>query len=177
MDADWANDKTDRISYEGYVLQLAGAAISWKSRKQKCVATSTTEAEYVSLEPCAKQAIVFGKIIKEILKVDNYHTTLLSDETDAINEICDQSVTILNDNQSAIKNANSADIKEKSKHIDVKYHFIKGAVSDKLVSVEYCPTGKMVADVCLTAFQLATKNIMDGCKIKYCNTTTSRNSN
>ena len=56
-DADWAGDVGDRKSTSGYVFLLGGAAISWKSSKQSCVALSTAEAEYVALSAAAQEAI------------------------------------------------------------------------------------------------------------------------
>lgn len=49
VDADWAGDKTDRKSYTGFVYKLSGSAIPWESRKQKTVALSSTEAEFMAL--------------------------------------------------------------------------------------------------------------------------------
>ena len=56
-DADWAGDVGDRKSTSGYMFLLGGAAISWKSNKQTCVALSTAEAEYVALSTAAQEAI------------------------------------------------------------------------------------------------------------------------
>ena len=47
-DADWAGDKDSRKSTSGFVTTFAGGAVSWKSKLQKCVALSTTEAEYIA---------------------------------------------------------------------------------------------------------------------------------
>ena len=55
-DADWAGDLDDRKSTSGYVFQIGGGAVSWKSKKQSCVA-STAEAEYMALASAAQEAI------------------------------------------------------------------------------------------------------------------------
>ena len=55
-DADWAGDTNDRKSTSGYLFMMAGAAVSWKSRKQTCVALSTAEAEYVAMSAAAQEA-------------------------------------------------------------------------------------------------------------------------
>ena len=56
-DSDWAGDLDDRKSTSGYIFQVGGTAISWKSRKQSCVALSTAEAEYIALSLAAQEAI------------------------------------------------------------------------------------------------------------------------
>ena len=56
-DSDYAADKTDRKSILGYIFTLAGGAVSWRSRKQRSVATSTTEAEYMAQSSCVKHAL------------------------------------------------------------------------------------------------------------------------
>ncbi len=55
-DADWAGDKIDRKSTSGHVAMLYGGPISWGSRKQTSVATSSTESEYIAMSSCAKQS-------------------------------------------------------------------------------------------------------------------------
>lgn len=57
VDADWGNCSVDRRSYTGLTFILAGAAISWESRKQHTVALSSTKAEYMGLTDAAKEAI------------------------------------------------------------------------------------------------------------------------
>ncbi|XP_046869130.1 uncharacterized protein LOC124461684, partial [Drosophila willistoni] len=66
VDADWAGDRIDRKSYTGYVYFLAGGPISWKSEKQRSVALSSTEAEYMALSTACKEAIVLRRLIIEI---------------------------------------------------------------------------------------------------------------
>ena len=56
-DADWGNDPTDSKSYTGYAFAVGGAVISWKSRKQRTVALSSTEAEYKALTEATNESI------------------------------------------------------------------------------------------------------------------------
>ena len=56
-EADWASDLNDRKSTSGYLFQICGTAVSWRSKKQPCVALSTTEAEYMALTSAAQEAI------------------------------------------------------------------------------------------------------------------------
>ena len=61
-DADWAGDCSDRKSTSGFVFMLSGAAISWNSKKQTCVALSTAEAEYIALAETAQEAVWVQKL-------------------------------------------------------------------------------------------------------------------
>ena len=65
-DSDWAGDRDERKSTGGYVFILCGGAISWKSRKQDVVATSSTEAEYVALTEAAKEAVWLRRLLIEL---------------------------------------------------------------------------------------------------------------
>ncbi|KFM72654.1 Retrovirus-related Pol polyprotein from transposon TNT 1-94, partial [Stegodyphus mimosarum] len=65
-DADWGGDRTDRKSYSGYIMLLAGALISWSSKKQSTTALSSTEAAYVAMCHAAKEILWIKNLIKEI---------------------------------------------------------------------------------------------------------------
>ncbi|KAI7159413.1 hypothetical protein KC324_g13609 [Hortaea werneckii] len=65
-DSDYAMDKTDRMSILGNVFFLAGGAVSWASKKQKSVATSTMEAEYMAMSACAKQAQHLAQVLRDM---------------------------------------------------------------------------------------------------------------
>lgn len=133
-DADFANDKVDRVSCTGFVVTLGSGPVAWESRKQNCVALSTAEAEYISLASCAKKVAILSRIVDGVLgkKYAKYLGT--------------NTVPIFNDNQAAIKNSICGDIKERSKHIDVKYHYVKEQVKKGEISVRFKSTNEMVAD-------------------------------
>ena len=65
-DVDWAGDRGDHCSYTGFVFILTGAAISWESRKQRTVALSSTEAEYIALSESTKEAQYLQGILQQI---------------------------------------------------------------------------------------------------------------
>ena len=67
-DADWASSLIDRHSITGYCISLSetGSPISWKSKKQKSVALSTCEAEYVSLSIACQEVIYLTRLIEEL---------------------------------------------------------------------------------------------------------------
>lgn len=128
VDADWASDTIDRRSYTGYAFKLCGSLVSWESSKQKTVALSSTEAEYMAISEAAKEAIYLRGLLLELTG----------------NATC---VTLYNDNQSALKLSVNPVYHKRSKHIDVRHHFIREIITNKLVKVEYMSTDVMPADI------------------------------
>ena len=128
-DADWAGDINDRKSTSGYVFMLSGGAVSWSSKKQKCVALSTAEAEYVALSSAAQESIWLRQLITELGSPPEEPTL------------------IFEDNQSAIAMTKNPQFHGRAKHIDIKHHFIREQVSQGNVKLEYCPTTEMTADI------------------------------
>ena len=103
-DADWAGDYDDRKSTTGYVFEMNGDAISWRSKKQSCVALSTAEAEYIALSSTAQETAWLQRLVNEICKKRV------------------ETVVIHEDNQSAIHIAKNPQFHGRIKHIDIKYH-------------------------------------------------------
>ena len=128
-DADWGGDLDDRKSTSGYVFQIGGGAVSWRSKKQTSVALSTAEAEYVALAFTAQEALWLRHFL-----------------TDMIAEPPGPMV-IYEDNQSAIAMTKSPQFHGRSKHISIKYHFIRDLLMDGMVEVKYCPSQEMIADM------------------------------
>ena len=134
-DADFASGSADRKSTMGYVFMLGGAAVTWASRKQQAISTSTTEAEYIGLCNAAKEAVWIRNFLQEIGM--NKH----------IGEM--QARRILGDNQGALRLVANPEFHAKSKHIDVQYHYVRELLEDGTIEVGYVPTSEMAAD-CLT---------------------------
>ncbi len=131
-DSDWASSHSDRKSISGYVYQLNkdSSFISWKSKKQNVVALSSCEAEYIALSTCVQEALYLRKLL-----VCMYCRNVES------------SVTVGVDNQGSIALAKNPVHHQRSKHIDVRYHFIRDVVSDGVVKLYYVPTNENIADV------------------------------
>jgi hypothetical protein len=127
-DSDFAGDMDDRHSTTGNIFICAKGAISWLSKKQPTVSLSTTEAEYVALS-CATQEVIWLR-------------RLLSDLEVNINE----PMVMMEDNQGAIALAQNPVKHSRTKHIDVKHHFVREAIQDGFISLQYCNTKEMVAD-------------------------------
>ena len=82
--ADWAGDQEDRRSTSGYFFQMAGGPVSWKSRKQECVALSTAEAEYIALSSAAQETVWIRRLISELGTELKGPKTLMEDNQAAI---------------------------------------------------------------------------------------------
>ena len=127
-DADWAGDVQDKRSTFGNVFLLGGGAITWSSRKQSSVALSTVEAEYMALSVATQEAI-WLQHLQEELGVTNTGPTL-----------------IYEDNQGAISMAKNPVFHKRTKHVQIRYHFVREAVEQGTITLEYCRTDEMLAD-------------------------------
>ena len=126
-DSDYATDLDRRRSVTGFVFQVWGNTVSWKSSLQDVVALSTTEAEYMALTTAAKEAIWLRRLCGE-----------LGFEQESVKIHCDS--------QSAIALAKNHVHHERTKHIDTKYHFIRDVVAEGKVHLSKIHTSKNPAD-------------------------------
>ena len=83
-DADWAGDADDRKSTSGYIFLLSGGAVSWRSLKQKCVALSTAEAEYIAMASTAQESVWLRQLIAELTNILEAPTLIYEDNQSAI---------------------------------------------------------------------------------------------
>ena len=114
-DADYAGDIVDRHGSQENIHLLYGGPITWNSTKQRCIATSTTESEYIALSEASKQGQWIRGLIREL-----QYTELLSNTL---------SVPIFSDNQACISLSKDPISHSKTKHIDVRYHYIRQLVT------------------------------------------------
>lgn len=128
-DSDYAGDLDDRKSTSGYVFLLSGAAVSWSSRKQPVVTLSTTEAEFIAAASCACQGIWLRRILEEV----NYT------QQGPIMLFCD--------NSSTIKLSKNPVLHGRSKHIDVRFHFLRDLTKEGAVKLCYCRSDEQIADI------------------------------
>ena len=127
VDADGAS-QDHRRAISGYVFMVDGGAVSWSSKKQELVTLSTTEAEYVAATHTAKEAIWLRRLLTELFESIDTPTTLFSDS------------------KSAISLAHDGHYHARTKHIDIRYHFICYILEGGTLKLVYCPTNDMTAD-------------------------------
>ena len=128
-DSDWAS-QAHRHSISGYLFRVGSGTVTWSSKKQSIIALSSTEAEYIAQTSAAKEALWLRSYWKEITDTKSLAPTKLH-----------------SNNQGAIALAKSAAYHSRTKHIDIRYHFIRDTIERQVVSLTYCPTEDMVADI------------------------------
>ena len=127
-DADYAGCKIDRKSTSGTCQLLGNRLVSWFSKKQNSVSTSTAEAEYIAAGSCCAQILWMR------------------------NQLADygfdfKSIPIHCDNTSAIAITHNPVMHSRTKHIEIRYHFIRDHVQNGTISLQYIPTENQLADV------------------------------
>ena len=118
----------DRHAISGYTFILHGGAVSWSAKRQEIVSLSTTESEYVAATHAAKEALWLRSLLTQLFSKELNATILFSD------------------NQLAIALTKDHQYHARTKHIDIRFHFIRWIVENGSLCLVYCPTGEMVAD-------------------------------
>lgn len=129
-DADWANSEDDRRSCTGYTFIFQGGSICWNSKRQPTVALSTTEAEYMSLSACTQEAVWLKQLQEQFWP-----------------NLKKQAIIVYCDNQSCIKLSGSDGYHCRTKHIDVRHHFLREKIHHNKIKVRHVNTEEMVADM------------------------------
>jgi hypothetical protein len=128
-DSDWAGSVSDKKSTSGCCFSLGLAMILWQSRKQSNIALSTMEAEYIVACSASCEAIWLRKLLTDLFDIDMEATTILCD------------------NQSCIKMTKNHVFHDRSKHIEIRYHYICDMVQRGALKFQYVSTDEHVADV------------------------------
>ena len=117
-DADWGGDIETRRSTSGYVFVLNEGCISWRSKKQRTVALSSTEAEYMALSEAIQETVWLKAFMSELGE-----------------EVSNGALTVFEDNQGAIALAKNPEFHKRTNHIDIRYHFVREKVEDGQVEL------------------------------------------
>jgi hypothetical protein len=126
-DASYAPFKDDRKSIGAYIFMFNNGAITWNTKKQPIVALSSCEAEYIALSDCSKESQWIKNLHYELNDVNN-------------------PIILYEDNQALMKIAENNMFSKRTKHIDIRYHYIRELVRNNEVILNYCPTEDMIAD-------------------------------
>lgn len=128
-DSDYAGDLEDRKSTSGFLFSLSSAAVSWSSKKQPVVTLSTTEAEFIAAASCACQAVWLRRILENLNHASTGATVMYCD------------------NSSTIKLSRNPVMHGRSKHIDVRFHFLRNLTQDGVVTLLHCRSQDQLADI------------------------------
>ncbi|CAI7798356.1 unnamed protein product [Closterium sp. NIES-53] len=129
VDADRAGDSDNRRSRTGYIYRLEPIGpISWQLSKQDLIALSSAEAEYIALCSATKEGLYLRELLEEakLAELPNF--------------------TLFCDNQSTIRIANKSGFANRTKHIALRYFFVKDEIEKGRLELSYCPTSEMAAD-------------------------------
>ena len=129
-DANWISDTKDSKSTSGYVFTLGGAAVSWKSTKQTCIARSTMESEFIALDKAGEEAEWLRHFLEDI--------PMWPKPVPAICIHCDS--------QSAIGRAQNHMYNGKSRHIRRRHNTVRQLLSNGIISIDYIKSKENIAD-------------------------------
>jgi hypothetical protein len=134
-DSDLAGNVNDRKSTSGLIFFLAGGPIAWQSTKQRVVALSSCEAEYIAAAGAACEAVWLARLLAELVG-----GAVLAPKLKV-------------DNKSAIALMKNPVHHDRSKHIDIKFHFIRECCDRKLIDVEFIGTEFQLGDLLTKALE------------------------
>ena len=135
-DSDWGADPSTSRSTMGYTFILASGAVSWSSKLQSRVAASSTEAEYLGLSHASKEAVFLTQLLSEL------GFPLPSPPM------------LFGDNQGANALSRDPQFHDRTRHLCFSKHFVREQVQQGMMSVEYIPTARMVADAMTKSLRL-----------------------
>ena len=129
-DADFAGEIKDRRSTNGYAFLYSGGAVSWRSKLQTVIAQSTLEAEYISMSFASRELVWLRRLAVDFGKCSDSVSTVL-----------------FSDNQGAIRYCKNGTVSDSTKHIQVKFHYVRDLVCNKTIDLRYICTQDMIADI------------------------------
>jgi hypothetical protein len=127
-DAAYANTD-DYKSTSGYVFLAGEAAITWGSRKQTTVALSSTEAEYIALSEASREAMWLRHLYEELGYIQEKPTLLIGD------------------NNGSIAMAKNPQFHKRTKHVEIRWHWVRNLVQDGLITIKSCRDPEQTADI------------------------------
>ncbi|MEO5660525.1 MAG: reverse transcriptase domain-containing protein, partial [Polaromonas sp.] len=130
-DADWGGDLGDRKSTTGYLVKVNQCPVTWATKKQPTVALSTAEAEYMGIGCGVQEALWICQLLREVLGHERVRTPS----------------TILCDNQAVLAITKDDKHHQRTKHIDIKHHFVRDHVKNNDIIIKWISTQQQQADL------------------------------
>jgi hypothetical protein len=130
-DADWGGDLGDRKSTTGYLVKVNQCPVTWATKKQPTVALSTAEAEYMGIGGGVQEALWICQLLQEMLGPSAVRTPS----------------TVLCDNQAVLAITRDDKHHQRTKHIDIKHHFVRDHVKKNHIAITWIPTKEQTADL------------------------------
>ena len=145
IDSDWARSIDDRKSTSGYIFHMGLAVMLWASKKQPIFSQSTTEAEYIVANVATCQEIWLRRILADLC------------------ERQEDATTIFCDNISSIALSKNPLFHGRSKHIEIRYHFIRELVENGDIKMEYCRSKQQLANILIKPLVMESFIYLRGC--------------
>lgn len=144
VNADYGGDLDTWRSTSGYIFMMSGGPVSWSSKRQQTVALSTTEAEYMAMTQGCQQALWMHNFLAEI-RFEQSRPALIHV-----------------DNNSSISLAQSTKGHARTKHIDIRHHYVHERVSEGDLEIYHIPSSENLSDICTKSLPRAAHNYLVG---------------
>ena len=146
VDGDWGGDVDTRRSTTGYIFMSYGGPVSWRSKRQPSTALSSCEAEYYAAAESAKESVWLTRLLKD-LGVNDVSLVTKGDLSEKEYQ-GSKPMTVFEDNAGCIGLSKNPVSHKSSKHIEIRYHFVRERVRDGSLKLVYIPSSENIADIC-----------------------------
>ena len=146
VDGNWGGDPDDRRSTTGYIYMSYGGPVCWRSKKQASTALSSCESEYMAASEAAKEAIWLTRLYKQDFGIVDVSLITKGDLTEK-EYLGAKPLTVFEDNVGCISLSKNPVMHRASKHIEIRYHFVREKVQDGSLKLVYIPSSENIADV------------------------------
>jgi hypothetical protein len=137
IDSDWMGNTMDQKSTFRYCFSLGSGMIFWSSRKHGSIAQSTAEAEYIATSVASREVVWLRKLLLDLFSAELEPTVIHCD------------------NQSCIKLSENPVFHDRSKHIEMRYHYVRDMVPKNILNIQYVPTVEQTAYILTKPLSLA----------------------
>jgi hypothetical protein len=128
-DSDWMGSTVDWKSTFGYCFSLGSIMISWSNRKQGSIAQSTIEEEYIVASVAGREVVWFRKLLSDLFSAELEPTVIHCD------------------NQSCINLSENPVFHDRSKHIEMRYHYVRYMVQKNILSIQYVSMAEQTTNI------------------------------